>query len=540
MIWLIGMMGAGKTTVGRILADRLGGTFVDLDRQIEIRAGRPVDAIFRESGEPAFRALEAGALRAAARSRAAVVATGGGAVLDPKNVSRMRASGTVVWLDSSAATLARRVGAGEGRPLLAKRAAGEGVGARLRRIARERAPLYARAALHRISSDRATPAEIARDVLRLVGAFPAPIEVSLPGSAARYAVHVESGALDRAGEVVRGIAPGAARAVVVTDANVARLHAARLERGLRKAGFAVTRIVMPAGERNKNARTVVRVWDSLLSAGVDRRTPVIALGGGVVGDVAGFAAATTLRGLPLVQIPTTLVAQVDSAIGGKTGFDTEHGKNLVGAFKHPALVLSDVDLLATLPARELRAGFAEVVKYGVIVDGAFFSRLEAAAGRLADGDAAELEHVVRRCAAIKARVVSRDPDEKGLRAILNFGHTVGHGLEAASGYRMLHGEAVSAGMVAEAELAVERGDCRAADAERVTGLLFRLGLPVAGDGRAASKFLRVDKKRSGRHVRLPMMRRVGKVDLRDVLLADVVRFVSGWYDRERAVSPLRR
>lgn len=507
-IWLIGMMGSGKSAVGKILASKWGREHVDLDREVERSAGLSVAAIFRRDGEAAFRALEAQAIaRAASGTRPSVIATGGGAVLSDVNVERMRDSGQVVWLDAPASVLTRRV-AGSGRPLLRGRDAAK----TLSRLIAERRSLYASAADVHVDSSSGSPASVARRIEEKLESRP----VVYRTGGAVTAVHVGAGILDRAGALVRDALGGGTRAIVVTDENVGPRHARRLKRSLRAAGWRVGILTLPPGERHKNAATMESLWIRLVASGIDRKTPVLALGGGVVGDLAGFAAATILRGVPLVQVPTTLVAQVDSAIGGKTGFDLAAGKNLVGAFKQPVLTLVDPTVLATLPARELRAGLAEVVKYGAIADAAFFALLESLSPRPLTP--AMLERIVRRCVELKAAVVERDPEERGVRVILNFGHTAGHALEAASRYRVRHGEAVAAGMVAEAEWACEQGLCSPRDVERLTGILSRMGLPVSLPSLGASRFLMTDKKRAGAALRIPLLRRIGRVDVRAIEL----------------------
>lgn len=514
-IWLVGMMGSGKSVVGKAIAQKTGASFVDLDREIEAGEGRSVRRIFRESGERRFRRLEARTVAIAARETDAVIATGGGAVLDPGNVERMRRSGTVVWLSADPAVLARRVSRQPGsRPLLEGRAPEEA----LRSILHDRESAYRRAAHVRVESTGRTPAAVAGAVLAAVGAVRVPVRI--PGSARKHDVHVGTGISDRTGEIVRECAGEGVSALVVTDETVGRLHAARIERSLRRSGYRPHRLTIPSGERHKNLRTVTRLWEAALAHGVDRRTPVIALGGGVVGDLAGFVAATLLRGLPLVQVPTTLVAQVDSSIGGKTAFDTRQGKNLVGAFKHADAVITDVSMLRTLPPREVRAGFAEVVKYGVIADAELFALLERSGpSPFLAKDAERASAIVRRCVEIKASVVSRDPEERRLRAVLNFGHTVGHALEAASGFRSLHGEAVAAGMLSEAEFAAEQGWSPARDVLRLGALLRESGLPLSIGAPAPARFLGADKKRRGGNVLFPALRRIGRVELREVPLS---------------------
>ncbi len=551
---MVGMMGSGKSAVGSLLARRLGARFLDLDREVERVAGRPVAEIFEREGEHRFRTLEAAAIAAAVRGETpAVIATGGGAVLDASNVRRMRRSGTVVWLKASPEALARRT-AGSARPLL--RGARDRA-ARLREILAERQSRYARAAHVSIETGSGSAHAAVGSLLRsLSRRLPTPtpvtfrqaegsrsrsreragsrsrerkgrrtgrnvaISVRVPfSSPSSYPVRIGHGLLSDVGAVVRGVAPKADLAVVITDRNVARLHGARLERSLRGAELRPVVLAIPPGERHKTIATVARLWRAAIDAGLDRRTPIVAFGGGVVGDLAGFVAATALRGVPLVQVPTTVVAQVDSSVGGKTGFDLPSGKNLVGAFKAPAAVVADLDLLETLPPRERRAGMAEVAKTAAIADRRLFARLESAADPLAID-------VIAACVRIKAAVVARDPEERGLRAVLNFGHTVGHGIEAFHRYsRWLHGEAVAAGMVVEAAFAASKGCCRAEDVERLSSLLRRFRLPVDGPRRGAARFLSKDKKRFGNVLRLPLLARIGRVRLVDVPQVELKRFL---------------
>jgi 3-dehydroquinate synthase len=289
---------------------------------------------------------------------------------------------------------------------------------------------------------------------------------------------------------------------VITNPTVNAIYGAIARSSLAEAGFVVTVIEIPDGEEYKSAATLSAVYDALIEAGLDRRSCIVALGGGVVGDLAGFAAATYLRGIPFVQVPTTLLAQVDSSVGGKTAIDHPRGKNLIGAFYQPRLVLIDVDTLSTLSDREYRAGLAEVIKYGVAIDLPFFEFLEQHAEDIIARDQACLEVVIRRCCEIKAHVVELDEKESGLRAVLNFGHTLGHAFETVAGYReLVHGEAVALGMVLAARISAGLGHCSAADVERVTRLITRLGLrtvpPVAERARFLDAVMTDKKSRNG-------------------------------------------
>lgn len=272
---------------------------------------------------------------------------------------------------------------------------------------------------------------------------------------------------------------GRGAAAVVTNPTVGRLYLDGVETSLRHAGFEVVAIEIPDGEEHKNLTWLAFLYDRLLTARLERSSPIVALGGGVIGDLAGFAAATYLRGVPLVQVPTTLLAQVDSSVGGKTGVNHPAGKNLIGAFYQPRLVLIDVATLKTLPQREFAAGLAEVIKYGVILDPDLFALVEKELDRVVALDEALLRRIVRCCCELKAMVVCRDERESDYRSILNFGHTAGHAIEALTAYRRyLHGEAVAIGMAFAARLSHARGYCGAETAQRITALLKRVGLPV--------------------------------------------------------------
>ncbi len=310
------------------------------------------------------------------------------------------------------------------------------------------------------------------------------------------------------------------RTVIVTDSNVAPLYLAALEAALDEVDVEHTAIVLAAGEQTKDFGHLRRLTDDLLDARVERSTTVVALGGGVVGDIAGFAAAITLRGLACVQVPTTLLAQVDSAVGGKTGINTAHGKNLIGAFHQPRLVLADIAALDTLAPRELRAGYAEVVKYGVLDDPAFFAWLEANGRSLLDGDTEARRHAVLTSCAAKAAIVADDERETGRRALLNLGHTFGHALEVETGYgdSLMHGEAVAIGMVLAFDLSVRLGLCPPEDRERVRRHLASAGLPVGLGGLAGSPVsagallahMGMDKKVRAGKLTFVLVRGIGK------------------------------
>ena len=365
----------------------------------------------------------------------------------------------------------------------------------------------------------------------------ATIRLQLPADAGRadrsYEIVVGSGVIGSVGPAVA--ATGARRTVVITDAAVANSHAAATADSLRSSGLDVATLTVPSGEASKSVAALERLWNEMARLAVDRHTHVIGVGGGVVGDLAGFAAATFGRGLPVWHVPTTLVAQVDSAIGGKTGINLGAGKNLVGSFWQPRGVIADVDTLATLPDREFKSGMAEVVKYGMILDPAFFDWLEANAGTILARDAVALRHVVSRSAALKADVVERDEREiTGLRAILNYGHTFAHAYETAAGYgTLLHGEAVAIGMVSAAALAHSLGRIGPDVVTRQEQLLRSFDLPVTvptGAAFASDALLATmarDKKTVGGRLRFVLPTQIGHVELVDGIDPATVRSIVG-------------
>lgn len=338
-----------------------------------------------------------------------------------------------------------------------------------------------------------------------------------------YQIHIGSGLLAKLDELLKPVVRGK-KCLIVSDSTVAPIYADACAKSVEKLGIKAGVAVVPAGEGSKSGDQLFKLYDAAIANGLDRKSFVIALGGGVVGDLAGYMAASFLRGIQLIQIPTTLLAMVDSAVGGKTGINLPHGKNLVGAFHQPSLVVCDIDVLKSLPRRELVAGLAEVVKYGVIWDAELFSLLEREAEAIVGGDGAAgrdarvtlLAHLVKRSCEIKAEVVNKDEREDSLRAILNFGHTMGHAIEAVAGYgRFLHGEAISVGMIYAARLSIALCGFPQTDADRLTKLLARFGLPTSAPGLdwdALRKAMGVDKKNTAGKLKFVLAKRIGEVE----------------------------
>nr|WP_280845038.1 3-dehydroquinate synthase [Neoroseomonas nitratireducens] len=477
-IVLVGMPGAGKTAIGRRLAARLGLPFRDADAEIEQAAGMPITEIFARYGEPHFRDGERRVITRLLAGPPLVLATGGGAFADPLTRSAIQASGAAtVWLKCDLPILLRRVAGREHRPMFLN---ADPVQV-LQRLMTARHPFYAEAEVTVTCTDE-SPETTTRRVQDALDASVPPRRLPVGLGDRGYEVLVGPGLLARAGGLIGPVLP-ARRVVIVTDESVGPIHLPTLRAGLAAADIAIlAEIAVPPGEASKDFSRLHGLLEAMLGAGVDRRTAVVALGGGVVGDLAGFAAAVAMRGLPFVQVPTTLLAQVDSSVGGKTGVNLKAGKNLAGAFHQPRIVLADTDTLATLPARELRAGYAEVAKHGLL-QGPLWEWCEAHGARAVAGEADALTHAVLESCRLKAAVVAADEREEsaeGGRALLNLGHTFGHAIEAEAGFdgSVLHGEAVGVGLGLAAALSARLGHCSQEWPSRVIAHLAACGLPA--------------------------------------------------------------
>ncbi len=506
-ITITGFMGTGKSTVAALLAQRLGRPLVDMDQQLVTHFGKSIPEIFAQEGELAFRQAEAQLCRQLAQEQGLVIATGGGALVNPENRQLLAQSGPIVCLTASVDEILDRLESARDRPLLPQDR--EARRQQIQALLEYRRAAYASIPLQVETTGRSPEAILEAVLEALAGHQEAPgmSRITVPTPQGSYHICLGEGLLAQVGRLLvnRGIRPG--KAAIVTNPDVGPHHAEPVAASLEAAGFQPVLCTVPEGEQHKTLATVATLYDQFLAGGLDRHSPVLALGGGVVGDMAGFAAATYLRGVPFVPIPTSLLAMVDASVGGKTGVDLPQGKNLVGAFKQPRVVIIDPAVLSTLPGEEFRAGLAEVVKHGIIGAPALFQQLEGARP-------ASLGQLIPEAVQVKVDVVAQDPFEQGRRAVLNLGHTFGHALELVSQFRLRHGEAVAVGLVAAAEMAAILGRCDPALVSRIRALLERLGLPVALPGYdldAVHQAMAHDKKRKGRTLRFVIPQALGDV-----------------------------
>ncbi|MGH2478684.1 MAG: 3-dehydroquinate synthase, partial [Ktedonobacteraceae bacterium] len=525
-IFLTGLSGAGKSTVGRRVAALLNWDFIDTDDVLAEQAGCPVGGALTMYGEERFRQLESEALRSAASQERVVIATGGGVVIAEANRLFMRERGLVVYLCAGVETAWQRVQAhvrasGEQaeRPLLA---GGDGQ-QRLRELLTTRAAWYEEAEVE-IATDDVTPESVAQQVIvsalargHLLDKDSARISSNLRLTGAFSQAVIEWGGFCQLPEALEALCTRG-RVFIITDSSVGALYADAADALLANEGVLRPYVfTVPAGEASKSFACFQQIIDWLVERRAERSEPLIALGGGVVGDLVGFVASCYQRGVPLVQIPTTLLAQVDSAIGGKTGINHPQGKNLVGAYYQPGLIFVDPAVLLTLPERAYCEGWAEIVKYGVILDAELFAMLEERLSDLARRDADLLTQVVARCIRLKMDVVQGDERDGGLRNILNYGHTFGHALEATTEYgTWLHGEAVSIGMEVAGRIAVARGLISQDDLARQRKLCQAIGLPIACpgvDGEAILTAMQHDKKVQAGRTRWILPTRIGHAQM---------------------------
>jgi shikimate kinase/3-dehydroquinate synthase len=558
-IVLAGLSGAGKSSIGRLIADRLNWRFVDTDEVVLEREGATPADLIVSRGERAFRETEEAVVAEVAAGDHLVVATGGGALLIGRNRAALGAKGLLCYLDATSGEIARRLRASDDgvvRPLL-----GEDIEARLRELDDERRPYYNHAdvwmpvqgatgvevednaaAADRIirvwSREGASLLARPQRLERLSGTAPARAPAAIVDTdGERYPIWVGRGELSRLPDRLRMLGLDGRRAFVISDSHVWDRHGSTVAEALDAGGIPGASYLVPAGESSKSQRVASELYRWLAEERAERRDVILALGGGVVGDLGGFVAATYLRGMPFVQLPTSVLAMNDASIGGKTAVDLPSGKNLVGAFYQPRAVIADIDTLATLPRRSYTEGFAEVIKHALILDPALLATLEAEAAGLASAspDWDLLTNVTARSMRLKALIVSTDPREQGLRAILNYGHTIGHGLEAATGYsEFLHGEAVAIGMIGAARIGQRLGLIQPELVDRHGDILRSFGLPTSAsriDPGAVINAMRMDKKVEHGRQRFVVLEAIGRAVVRDdVTQADTETVVRSLID----------
>ncbi len=546
-IYITGFSGTGKTTVSRFVADRMGWRLVDTDDEIVRTAGRSIEDVFRSDGESRFREMEREALSIVAEGERQVVSTGGGIVMDERNRRVMEGSGVVLCLEARPETIHRRLTREQddsAGPIVRPMLVDDDPLIRISALKADRQPHYAQAHWT-VSTDLLTPSEVADEVVRAwrmladhVGSGGSTETgdraAVVSASSGQYPIWVGWGLLGELGErAKRTIDPGTA--YVITD-DGARAHGRKAQVSLEAAGVPCHLFVMPSGERSKSFEMAEQVYAWLAGLRAERGHLIAAVGGGVVGDLAGFVAATYLRGMRLCHVPTSLLAMMDAAIGGKTAVDLPEGKNLVGSIYQPEFVLEDAEVLESLPPRQLTAGWAEAIKHGLILEEGLLEKFEVERDAIQSRDREPMTEVIRRSVRVKARVVSGDEKESaGRRILLNYGHTIGHGIEAAGGYdRYLHGEAVSIGMMGAAMISNESGLLTAQELDRQRDVLVNYGLPVQYhdlDAGAIHAAMAVDKKTVGGAIQWVLLdgigRAVTKSDVPETLVRKVVAGLRG-------------
>jgi shikimate kinase/3-dehydroquinate synthase len=539
-IFITGFSGTGKTSVSREAARRLGWQFVDLDEEIIRAAGKSIESIFADEGEPGFRRIETERLAATSINERQVISTGGGIIMSERNRQIMEESGVIVCLEARPETIYHRLekqNKGRGpvvRPMLT---ASDPLN-RIRSLKDKRQFNYA-LAHWTVHTDHLAPGEAAKEVIRAWKLLSTrnndntsddydDLAAVVRTSAGDYPVWVGWGIIEELGERIRRILTPQT-AYVITDEGVSR-QARRLQLALEAADIPTHMFIMPPGEQHKNLDTAQHIYKWLAERKAERGHLVLAVGGGVVGDLAGYVAATYLRGMPFAQVPTSLLAMMDASIGGKAAVDLPQGKNLVGAFYQPRFVLADVETLRTLPKRDITSGWAEAIKHGLILDRGLLTIFERQSDLVKALKPEVATDVIRRSVAIKADIVSQDEKETlGVRVLLNYGHTIGHAIEASAGYgELLHGEAVSMGMMGSAYIGNAMGLMSDAEVERQRAILEKFDLPTSYsnlDVAAVTEAMQSDKKTSGKTIRWVLLDGIGNGVTRNDVSPEIVQQV---------------
>lgn len=543
-IVLVGLMGAGKTTVGKLLAEKLGWAFYDSDDEIVRTSGKSVSAIFDEDGELAFRDLERITIKGLLKNKKCVIASGGGSISIPETANLISENSVCLWLDAQVETLVERV-KGSNRPLLKHGDADE----ILASLLEKRREAYSQAHIH-VLNDNMTAEDVTQRILLQLSDYllqegdgemdeeRAPQSVCLTVSLfdRSYPIFIGSDLLNDVDvwlpQEYRG-----KKAFIITDYNVRAAVVETMQAGLVEHMKSISMMELPPGESSKSFDRYQVCLEWLLENGVKRDSIIFAIGGGVVGDLAGFISSTVLRGINFIQIPTTLLSQVDSSVGGKTGINSKHGKNLIGAFYQPKAVVIDINTLNSLPKREWLSGYAEIVKYGLLGDAEFFAWLEKNAESMLERNPANLIRAIEKSCRMKANIVADDEHEtNGARATLNLGHTFGHALESLTGYsaELLHGEAVGIGLVLAAQLSKELGYIDEDDVQRIINHLKVVGLrthisevklPVGTTANHIIDAMRKDKKATEEGLGFVVLKYLGSAELMGGISEELVRKV---------------
>lgn len=519
-IILIGFMGSGKDTVGTEIAKKTDLAFISMDDYIVLEEKRTINNIFEKSGEEYFRKIEKATLRKIENIKNAVIATGGGVVKDAENRKRLLEMGKVIYLYTSLEAVKQRLDKDKTRPLIKDKK-------NIIKIYKERMKKgFYDFADEKIDTSEISPEQVAEEILKRLKTEPKTKgkkfeTFKLKTESNEYPIYIGSDILK---ENNFDLNPEfkSDRVAIISNPVIGALYIKETENILRKKGIKPHICIIPDGEKYKNFDTIKKIFDSLLKENMDRSSSIIALGGGVIGDMGGFVASTLKRGISLIHIPTTLIAQVDSSIGGKTGFDHPLGKNMIGTFYQPDMVLIDIKKLLTLPEKEFINGMAEVIKYGITHDADLFGILENKQEEIMNRNPDLLQKIVSICVKIKKEVVEEDEkEEKGIREVLNYGHTIGHIIETLTGYsKYSHGEAVAIGMVEEAKLAQRGGFLPDEDFKRIERLIKKYNLPYSIPGNIDKDHMKncvsQDKKVRKGKIRLPIPTGIGKTIFKEV------------------------
>ncbi len=519
-IILIGFMGSGKDSVAREIAEKTDLSFISMDDYIVLKEKRTINNIFKESGEKYFRKAEKETLKSIKNIKNVVIATGGGVVKDEENRKILSEMGKVIYLYTCLDAVKERLDKDKTRPLIKDKN-------NIIKIYNERMKKgFYEFADEKIDTSANTPTEIAKKILKTLKIKPQTKEkelkkYTLKAESKEYPIYIGCN-IFKGNNFNIDLSLKSDKAAIISNPVVGALYIKEIEKMLLDKGIKPYTCIIPDGEKFKNFDTIKKIFDMLLKEHLDRSSSIIALGGGVIGDMGGFVASTLKRGVSLIHVPTTLIAQVDSSIGGKTGFDHPLGKNMIGTFYQPDTVLIDIKKLLTLSEKEFRNGLAEVIKYGITHDAELFDILEKKQKEIINRDVKHLKEIVSRCVQIKKKVVEEDEkEEKGKREVLNYGHTIGHIIETLTHYsEYSHGEAVAMGMAEEAKLAQKEGFLSKEDSKRIENLIKKYKLPYSTPKNIYKDDMKncvsQDKKVRKGKIRLPVPTQIGKIITREV------------------------